>query len=53
MEVSRVSLDGRIVWRASGEDIFTGGFQIREGVIQVVDFHDRMYEFDCETGDEV
>jgi hypothetical protein len=49
----RLSSDGKIVWIASGEDIFTGGFELLSGCIRVVDFNGTEYRFSYETGSDV
>ena len=51
--IARVSYDGTIVWNAGGADIFTNGFRIRGNVIHAIDFYDREYLIDIETGREI
>jgi len=50
--IARVTYDGTIVWQSGGADIFTNGFQLDENVVRVVDFYDRQYVLDAETGRE-
>jgi len=48
--IARVSYDGTIAWQAGGADIFTNGFQLDGSAVRVVDFNDRQYTIDVETG---
>jgi hypothetical protein len=50
MQVARITHDGKIIWQAGGADIFTNGFVLGDDSIQVVDFDNRNYELDIETG---
>lgn len=53
LEVARLTFGGAVVWTAGGADIFTEGFQIDRGVIRVLDFEKRSYNFDEKTGREL
>lgn len=50
IEISRLSLDGHVVWSTSGADIFTGGFSVDDERVRVEDFAGREYVFDARTG---
>ena len=50
--IARLPLTGTIVWQAGGADIFTNGCTVHENSIEAVDFYDRTYSFDIETGRE-
>jgi hypothetical protein len=50
--IARVTYDGTIFWQSGGSDIFSNGFQLDETVVRVVDFNDRQYVLDAETGRE-
>lgn len=53
MEISRIDMNGQIMWRKSGADIFTtpkgqNDFEITETYIGVTDWGNRTYNFDFE-----
>lgn len=50
LEISSVSLDGALLWQASGADIFSEGFRLTENHVEVVDFNNSIYRFDYLTG---
>ena len=50
IEVARVALDGRVVWSASGKDIFSEGFALHDDYAEVVDFNHETYRIDLATG---
>src|SRR5688572_14116293 len=50
LDIARLTYDGEIVWSASGKDIFTGGFLLKEDYVEVVDFNDEIYRIDLKTG---
>lgn len=50
LEVSRLSEDGRILWKSHGRDIFTGSFNLRPEWIEAQDFDGDVYRFDYENG---
>ena len=50
LEVARVSLGGKIVWGASGKDIFSESFQIIGDHIEAIDFNHEVYRIDIATG---
>lgn len=49
-EIVQVLKNGKIVWRFSGKDIFTGGCTLDEGHVRVTDFNNEYYEIDMITG---
>ena len=51
--IARLGLSGTIIWQAGGADIFTNGFTVHTNSIEAVDFYDRRYFFDIETGREI
>lgn len=50
LTIVRLTPEGRVVWRATGADIFTEGFVIENNAVRAVDFTRRVYLFDLETG---
>jgi hypothetical protein len=51
LEISRLDVDGKILWRQSGADIFTtldgkNSFVITDSYISVTDWNNRKYKFD-------
>ena len=53
MEISRIDLNGKIMWQRSGADIFTTAegtddFQITKSYIRATDWENRTYKFDFE-----
>jgi outer membrane protein assembly factor BamB len=53
LEVARFTRDGQILWSAAGADIFSEGFALREGWVEVLDFDRRQYRLDYDTGREI
>ncbi|MBD9550109.1 hypothetical protein IB246_25845 [Pseudomonas sp. PDM01] len=51
LEITRVSLDGVIIWQASGADILSEGFCLLPDYIEVTDFNNSVYRFDYVTGE--
>ncbi|HEM7875119.1 hypothetical protein DF044_09650 [Burkholderia contaminans] len=51
LEISRLSLDGDLIWQASGADIFTESVRLQPDHVEAVDFERRVYRFDYATGD--
>lgn len=51
--ITRLTTDGLILWQASGRDIFTEGFELKEDGIEAIDFERNKYCFDYETGNEI
>jgi hypothetical protein len=52
LEVVRFSAEGDILWRASGEDIFSGAFSLKADFIEAVDWNGRVYHFNYQDGNE-
>ena len=50
LEVARVSLNGEIVWWASGKDIFSEGFRVVGEHVEAIDFNHEIYRIDIDTG---
>jgi outer membrane protein assembly factor BamB len=50
LEIARFSEDGRLLWSASGADIFSEGVALLSHCIEAVDFNNRVYHFDYATG---
>jgi hypothetical protein len=48
--VARVALDGRVVWSASGKDIFSEGFALHDDHAEVIDFNHETYRINLATG---
>lgn len=48
--VSRVTLDGQIVWQAGCKDIFTGKFELFDDYIVAEDFNHELYHIDMVSG---
>lgn len=53
LEISRLTTDGKILWRSSGADIFTGKFKLHSKYIQVADFNGKVYRFSYDNGKEL
>jgi hypothetical protein len=51
LEITRLSLDGGIIWQASGADIFSEGFRLLPSYIEAIDFNKSVYKFDYMTGE--
>lgn len=51
LEITGLSLEGDVIWKAMGADIFTGRFQLAPDHVEVVDFYDTVYRFDVVTGE--
>ncbi|MCX4151514.1 MULTISPECIES: hypothetical protein [Paraburkholderia] len=51
LEISRLSLEGDLVWQASGADVFSEGFRLLPGYIEAVDFNGSVYRLDYVTGE--
>jgi hypothetical protein len=50
LEVAGVSYGGGILWRFSGADIFTNGFELSHHHVDVIDWNDNRYRIDLATG---
>ena len=50
LEIARLLDDGKVVWSASGEDIFSEGFSLTPSHIEAIDFNGKVYNFDYDTG---
>jgi hypothetical protein len=48
--ITRLTLDGQVVWSTSGRDIFTGAFSVLGDHIRAVDFNGDAYVVDLATG---
>ena len=53
VDISRVTLNGNVIWSASGKDIFTEGFEIKGKKIEVIDFNHEKYLIDIEDGKSI
>jgi hypothetical protein len=51
IDIVRFSEEGEVVWRSSGADIFTEGFELLSDCIRAVDFNGKEYRIDYETGE--
>lgn len=51
VDICRFTSSGEKVWCASGADIFTEGFKIREKYIELTDFNNDKYLINIESGD--
>ncbi|MEO0479361.1 MAG: hypothetical protein AAF196_07770 [Planctomycetota bacterium] len=51
VDITRLTLEGRVVWSACGRDIFTGAFEVRGDHIRAVDFNGDAYVVDLATGE--
>lgn len=50
IEIGRLTLDGSVVWRQSGRDIFTGTLTLHRTWVHVTDWNGDTYRFDLATG---
>ncbi len=48
--ISRLTLDGEVLWQAGGRDIFTGDLRVSEAAVHVEDDSGDVYSFELETG---
>ncbi|HEX6717143.1 MAG TPA: hypothetical protein VF088_08520 [Pyrinomonadaceae bacterium] len=53
LEIARFSENGRLLWSASGADIFSEGFSLLPRCIEAIDFNRKTYHFDYATGEGV
>ncbi|MFT0869506.1 hypothetical protein [Pseudomonas sp. CAM1A] len=51
LEITCLSPEGDVIWKAMGADIFTGRFQLAPDHVEVLDFYDTVYRFDVVTGE--
>lgn len=51
LEIMRLSLDGAVVWRQAGRDIFTGELTIDTTGVQVTDWNGDRYRYNVATGE--
>ncbi|MGF6607853.1 hypothetical protein OKW45_002753 [Paraburkholderia sp. WSM4175] len=51
LEISRLSVDGQLMWQASGVDVFSEGFRLLPDHIEAVDFNRTVYRLDYATGE--
>ncbi len=52
LTVARFTLGGQEVWSIGGADIFSNGFSLFENFLEVIDFENRKYRIDLNTGIE-
>ncbi|WP_431824548.1 hypothetical protein [Burkholderia sp. F1] len=50
LAIARLSLQGNVMWSASGADIFTESVRLLPDCIEVTDFNHDVYRFDYATG---
>ncbi len=50
LHISEISAEGRIIWQASGKDIFTGPFELFSDKIHVTDFDGNIYGIRLDNG---
>jgi hypothetical protein len=53
LDVARVSYDGVIEWTNSGADIFTNGFTVTDNQVEAIDWNEKLYVWDIQTGKPV
>jgi len=53
LEIARLSPDGHILWSASGADIFSEGLTLAADAVEAIDFNERRYRFDYDSGAEL
>jgi len=51
LEITCISYAGEIVWSVGGKDIFTNGFCLYDGYIEVVDWNDEVYRIELPSGE--
>lgn len=51
LEIARLSIDGVLIWQASGADIFSEVFCLLPDYVEAVDFNKSVYRFDYVTGE--
>ncbi|WP_231716743.1 hypothetical protein [Burkholderia ubonensis] len=50
IEIARLSLQGKVMWSASGADIFTERVRLLPDCIEAIDFNHDIYQIDYATG---
>ena len=50
LSVTRFDLSGQILWQSDGADILTEGFCLMPECIEVIDFNEKLYQFDYNEG---
>ncbi|MEM7115350.1 MAG: hypothetical protein AAF614_23110 [Chloroflexota bacterium] len=50
IEISRFTRSGDLVWHGSGKDIFTEGFEIKDDIIEAIDFNHEKYRIRVSDG---
>jgi hypothetical protein len=50
LQIARLNYSGQLLWSASGRDIFSEGFTLRDDHAEAIDFNGINYRFDLETG---
>ena len=53
LEISRLDMNGAVLWNASGRDIFSEGIRLTDAWVEAVDFYHERYRFDYATGEAV
>jgi len=51
LSIARLTREGKVLWSAGGADIFTEGFSLLPDWIEVIDFYQRVFHFDYDTGE--
>lgn len=51
LAITRLSLDGGIIWQAYGADIFSEDFRLLPDYVEAIDFNKSVYRFDYMTGE--
>jgi hypothetical protein len=49
-EIGRLTLSGDLVWKSSGGDIFSNGFEVFAEHVQVIDFNGAVYHINISNG---
>ena len=50
LSITRFDLNGSIIWKSTGADIFCEGFALHDTFVEATDFDDNDYRFDYSTG---
>lgn len=53
LHVTRLGLDGAVRWKRGGWDIFTGGCEVRDGVVVATDWNGAQYRWRLADGEPI
>lgn len=51
VDIACVSYDGKVVWRYSGEDIFSEGFTLHDDRVEAIDYNQTVHRIPLDSGE--